>query len=164
MAKDGWEKWHGEKDEVPDVVVASENQSGGITANEVTINQTVNVDSPRRVGGNAKELLIKALGGIGKTPITISITNGDSEAFSYARILSSILVEAGCNIQRKERVVFNPEYAGLNIKIANEDVSRDAAILFRGIQRLDAQAKIIKDKRFDPGYLAVIVGPKGRRT
>lgn len=143
----------------PEILVRSENQQGGITANKVTINApSLNVNTARRITKQQKLMLKKNLRNIGSSPITISISDGDSEAFQYAQQFITILEAAGCNIAHKERVVFNPQYPGLNIRISNEEISADANILFNAISKIDSKAKIIKDTRFDSGYLALIVG------
>jgi len=163
MTKDGWLRWHNKKEDALSVSVKSESQSGGITANQVTINNpTINVDSRRRISVSLKNQLIEDFKSIGNTPITISITSSDSEAFQYAQDIIAVLNEAGCKIGAKERVFFNPEYPGLNVKIANEEISKDADILLKAVQKLDSDAVIIKDKRFGKGYLALIVGSKRR--
>ncbi len=69
-------------------------------------------------------------------------------------------LKGNCIISGKERVVFNPGYPGLNVRVADEGTSEDAIILFKAIQKIDPEAKIIKDKRYDPGYLSLNIGPK----
>lgn len=101
---------------------------------------------------------MNALKGIGDTPIDISITDGDSEAFEYARSIVPVLTEAGCRIGSIERVKFSTEHLGLNVKISSQLISKDARSLHLAIKEMDPHAEIIIDKRFPSNYLALIVG------
>lgn len=130
--------------------------------NLVKIVVPVYINQDRQLSPQLQKQLIKDIKYIEDISIIISITHGDREAFNYAQGIAKVLKEAGCNITKIERVVFNPEYLGLNIKIADEEISKNAKVLFSAIQKLDKNAELIKDRRFNSGYLALIVGSKRR--
>ncbi len=96
-------------------VVISNNQSGGITAKNVTINAKRSLTP--EIADKLRELLTPYRG----STVKITALLGDSEGFGYAVQFQKVFATAGWKVDGIDQAVYTAPLAGLLLRIRDEN-------------------------------------------
>lgn len=109
--------------EQQEINVTSYNQSGGITANTVTIN------TPRELSQNNEDLLRETLktGPVGKIKIYTPISGGDEISHIQAQ-LEKILVVSGWTINGHSLIPMKPQLTGIYMQVHSNATPPERAV------------------------------------